>query len=137
MVIYDWYGTRVYGHGHWNKQKALELVPKAKMLITILVVLHCIPIFLQKVLSPSGASNVKVDHVMLTTVPSTCLSDPSITVCEYDQDSYPTKFVDTVLQTYHQEMRVLLKYAKPTMLKVLINFIITMMYICMYRLERL
>ena len=61
---------------------------------------------------------------MLTTVPSTCLSDPSITVCEYDQNSYPIKFVDTVLQTYQQEMRVLLKYAKPTMLKVKSNFII-------------
>ena len=85
---------------------------------------------LQKVLSPSGASSGKVDQVMLTTVPSTCLSDPSITVCEYDQDSYPTKFVDTVLQTYRQEMRILLKYAKPTMLKVLNNFIIFRLYNC-------
>ena len=56
--------------------------------------------------------------VQLTTVPSACLSDPAATVCEYEAGSYPANLVDSVLDTHRQEMAVLLKYVKPTMLKV-------------------
>ena len=56
--------------------------------------------------------------VRLTTVPSSCLLDPNIKVCEYDATTYPSSFVDTVLLTYKKEMKVLLKYANPVMLKV-------------------
>ena len=56
--------------------------------------------------------------VQLTTVPSACLSDPAATVCEYEAGSYPATLVDRVLDTHRQEMAVLLKYVKPTMLKV-------------------
>ena len=52
---------------------------------------------------------------MYSSVPGVCLSDPSVDVCEYDEASYPSSLVDTVLQTYQHEMRVLLKYARHTM----------------------
>ena len=52
---------------------------------------------------------------MYSSVPGACLSDPSVHVCQYDEASYPSSLVDTVLQTYQHEMRVLLKYARTTM----------------------
>ena len=56
-------------------------------------------------------------HVMYSSVPGACLQDQSIIICEYDETSYPASLVNTVLQTYQHEMRVLLKYARQTMLK--------------------
>ena len=41
-----------------------------------------------------------------------------IQVCEFDESSYPTSLVDSVLSTYQQEMKTLLKYVKPAMIRV-------------------
>ena len=41
-----------------------------------------------------------------------------IKVCEFNKSSYPSASVDSVLNTFHQEMRTLLKYVKPSMIKV-------------------
>ena len=67
--------------------------------------------------------------------PGSCLTDPEVNirqenktgpyrwlfkiqVCEFDESSYPTALVDSVLSTFHQEMRTLLKYIKPSMIRV-------------------
>jgi len=52
-----------------------------------------------------------------TSTPSSCLTDPEIQVCEFDKTSYPATLVDSVLNTFHQEMRTLLKYVKPSMIR--------------------
>ena len=41
-----------------------------------------------------------------------------IQVCEFDESSYPTSLVDSVLNTYQEEMKTLLKYVKPAMIRV-------------------
>ena len=42
-------------------------------------------------------------------------------MCEFDETSYPATLVDSVLNTFHQEMRTLLKYVKPSMIRVRIK----------------
>ena len=56
------------------------------------------------------------EEVVLSPVPVVCLKDPSIQVCEYDETSYPHSMISTILDTFSAEMRLLLKYVKPTML---------------------
>ena len=56
------------------------------------------------------------EEVSLSPVPSSCLSDPSTQLCEYEETSYPHSLVSTVLQTFSAEMRLLLQYVKPAMI---------------------
>ena len=56
------------------------------------------------------------EEVSLSPVPGSCLADPTIQVCEYDEASYPHSLVSSVLQTFSTEMRLLLKYVKPAMI---------------------
>ena len=66
-------------------------------------------------LTPVREEEVR-EEVVLSPVPVVCLRDPSIQVCEYDETSYPHAMVSTILDTFSTEMKLLLKYVKPTMM---------------------
>ena len=70
----------------------------------------------QQVSQARPVDNSLVEEVSLSPVPVVCLTDPSIQVCEYDETSYPHHLVSSLLDTFSTEMRLLLKYVKPTML---------------------
>lgn len=88
-------------------------------------------------ISPSPVRLTEAEGNAAST-PGSCLTDPEVNirqanktspdrclfkiqVCELDESSYPTALVDSVLNTFHQEMRTLLKYVKPSMIRVRIE----------------
>ena len=88
-------------------------------------------------ISPSPVRLTEAE-VNAASTPGSCLTDPEVNirqenktgpdrclfkiqVCEFNESSYPTALVDSVLSTFHQEMRTLLKYVKPSMIRVRIE----------------